>query len=374
MINAQFYSTINELVKRATTGAVSGVVDYTSFVDVGRKLSETTAADWKNAFWNEVVNKVSLTIDYVRSYNGAYADLVKGNSNGGVIELISHVFYNAKEAPFVDLKDGSTIDPFKINKPSIYADYYTDEVAWQYDITKSDTELKAAWKSPEEMDRIITSMFIDVANSRERDFETNRINMVNKLIVDSITTPEEADENKGATSYKLLTIYNTKMGTNLTAAQALYDADFMHFFVQAFNKVSKKLAKVSDKYNVKGTQGFTPESDQKKVIPVQVAEAIKTSTINAFNAQPAILEGVEEVPFWQNIDNELVITKDNSQDTTAPVIGLIFDKTFSVGEYRSLDTATSIYNPKGLYTNFFWSYKSRYIVNEHAASVVFLLA
>lgn len=379
MVNTNFYSTINELVNRASNGTVDEVVDYASFIDAGRKLTALSGNDLANNFVSELMNKIALSINTARAYTGKYKDLVKGTLDyGNTIEVIMNYFYDSQAAAFINLPDEASIDQYEIHKPKADVTYFVDSNAYTITRTISYKELKKAFTAPAAMDSFIQGIMTYVLNSNELARETGRINLVASLIVDLTGKEAATSADTPAQNYPLVTMYNELAGTQLTAEDALYNEAFVKYAVQTIKKVMGKTEIPSESYNSAGIKTFTPAESRHLYISSQLSAAMDTY-IRTDNYRPeySILTNYVDVPFWQNEKTPLVISSKGSGDeevSTAPVIGALFDF-YTLGEWVVHEQMnTSPFNARGEYWNTFLNVEVRYLKNNSATAVVFTLA
>ena len=378
-INNNFYQTLNELTTLYTTGDTSstvGIVDYDSFVDAGRQLAEMEITQLKNGFLDNLMNKVQLTVDTFRSYEPLMADMYKGSTRGGIVEILSHAFYNVRQAPFVNLQPSSDDSMIDFVKPQIEARYYVDENAWQLPISITDTQLRAAWRSPEAMDSFIQSQLGDVANSNNLHKEVNRINTINALINDTVANATRVTTLNTLGQYiDLLAIYNTTVTTPLTADNALQTPEFVRWAVSYINMFKRWMRQPSPNLNAGGIQTFTPMRDQKTKISTIFDNAIERSLWNLYRTEGAMLSDYEVIPYWQNskeADTVRVKPASGVASARSNVLAVVYD-TYALGEFTNLESVTSERNNKKLYTTYYYNYIMRYIRNENANFVVFTL-
>lgn len=376
MVNTSFYLTLNELVQRATKGTVAAVVDYASFVDAGKVLTAMSIQDLTNEFLSPLMNKVQKTINDNPSYQGALIDMYKGQLDYGVLETIMGNFYSMTQSTFdgKTIADGQTYtDQFKVNLPEKTVLYHTDSDSWELDITIRDTDLRGAFTSPNAMDAFISSIMIDVANSLEIAKESARLGVVASMITTASGKAENiTDETKGAVNYNLLAIYNDKFGTTLTTETCLNNDEFVRFAVATMKDIKALMAKPSNKFNAKDFMTFTPASKAKMKINSLFEKAIKVSVIDAFNMENAVLGGEYEVlPYWQNIDNRLVVATGEST-VSKSIIGVIYDDR-AIGEMVQLEATESTRNAKYKYTNYHFQENYMYWSNEYANFVIFTI-
>lgn len=379
-INNNFYATINELVHDFTTNdIVASVVDYKTFVDAGRTLQQLSGTDLANGFLTPLMNKVQLTIDTFRAYQSDLAEMYKGTTRGGVIEMITHLFYSARQAPFINLQNTNDDSMIDFVKPEIRAKYYTDENAYQFVISRTDTELRAAWDSPEAMDAFLQTIIGDIANSNELGKEVSRLGLLGGAISEVLNNANINSTTPKPTSQwvDLLGIYNTITGQTpaLTKQNALMDKDFVRWSVSFINEFKQWMRKPSSSLNLGGVVTFTPLEAQRTKISADFDAAIRRSLWQLYNRDGAMLSDYEVLPYWgyqSEPGNVGVYVDGQGSDLTGTVLACVYDD-YALGEYVNLESVTSERNNKKLYTTYYWNGIRRYIRNDNANFVVFTL-
>lgn len=387
-VNTNFYGVVNELFKRASSGTITNVVDYDTFISAGKALSSMTYADLQNTLITDIMNKVQKTIDDNPSYRGALVDMYAGKLDYGVLEIIVNDFYSATASVWdgATLETGQTYtDQFAVvNLPNQGAMYHTLSDSWGYDLTiRDDTDLKGIFDRPEKMDGFIRSTFISVSNTMEAHKEDNRLAVVARLIKACAgTTKNYTDENAPAKYYDLLAIYNTAKSTSLTVANCLLNNDFCSFVASVIRDVVKCAEKPSKSYNVTGSHvTFTPPEYRKLVLNGVFDKNLRRALIDAYNPEYGMIDfDYEVVPYWQNAADRMRVTTNatpaegqSAVTTYSPyVLGIFYDKR-ACGEMVQLDEVTTDRNGKRRYTNYHWQLNTMYWVNENANTVIFTI-
>lgn len=381
-VNNNFYAAINALVAKATGGTTAVITDYSSFIDAGKIITNITYTDLQNNFIAALMNRIALSINTARGYDGAYRELERGTLEyGNTIELIINKFYEAQAAPFVALADGYSVDQYVVAKPDVAANYYTKTDAYQIVITVQYDQLKKAWESPASMDSFIQGVIMYVMNSNELRREAGRIALVADLIVRDLGETAAATIDTPAQVYKLLTLYNAIAGVSLTADEALYNEEFIRFAVKTINMVAEKTKKVSKSYNNDAIMTFTRPEDRHLFVNSALVSALGAYVFpNSYNKDDQItLNDYINVPYWQAEDHPFTVKYADPTDgarelTTDPVLAVMCDR-YAVGEYvRKQDMRSSPFNAAGEYFNNFLNVEVAYVSCPSANSVVFTLA
>ena len=381
-VNANFYAMINELVARASSGTITGIVDYSTFIDAGKKIGDLAGTDFANAFNAALLNKIHLTLDTFRGYNDAYGDLVQGTMPAnGAIEIITQTLYETREAAFVSLIDGQTVDQYEIAKPSDIVEYYTEDQAYQIPITIQRAELIGAFKSPETMDAYLRKKVGAVVNSNRVARENGRIGLVASSIIEAASTSQATDADEPSRHYNLLKLYNDITGAGLTTSNCLYNAEFVRFAVGQIKVVLEKIKKFSNSYNEAGAYTFTPEDKKERHIYVNSRFA---SAMEVYirpepgDRRSILLEDYVNVPYWQNEDTPLQVNDvdplDDTKEITSPkTVAVVFDR-FALMEYLVFEhmLATPL-NARGEYYNNWMNVQTKFIKNKNANLVIFTI-
>lgn len=385
MVNNQFYATINSLTKYFTEGGSFGaVIDYHSFVDAGRVLQDMEPAQLHNGFLLPLMNKVQATVDTFRSYDPALPDMFQGESNFGVVEILTHTFYNTRQAPFIGLSNTTDDSMIDFKKPEIDVRYYDDTDAWQSYISVSDTELRGAWRSPEAMDGFIQSLLGDMANTNRLHREVARLNLLCAAVGDihsaelaAAGTVKISTANKTGRYIDLVAVYNDIYGEGtVTADTALNTPEFVRWAVSYVNQFRYWLEKPNERMNATGIKTFTPRADQRLKISSLFDSAIRRSLWSIYHTDGALLDDYEVLAYWQANDAADSILAGQAVEgginTPLRVAAVLYDN-YALMEYKDLESVSSERNNKKLYNTYYYNYTYRYLRNPNANFVMFTL-
>ena len=384
-VNDNFYKMINELVNRASSGTIDEIVDYSTFIDAGRKISALQGNDFTNAFNEEFMNKVHLTLDTFRGYDDAYQDMMQGMlPANGIIEIITSALYETREAPFANLVNDSSVDQYKIAKPKGKVEYFTKDVAYQIPLTIQRAELIGAFESPEKMDTYLRKCVGAIVNSNRVARENARIGLVADAIMKASKETEATSSDIPSRHYNLLKLYNDITGAGLTSDNCLYNAEFVRYAVGQIKVVMSKLKKYSNSYNEAGAYTFTPEDKSERHIYVN---SRFSSAMEVYirpepgDRRTILLDNYVDVPYWQCEDFPLQVqavdpddASDEPEEVLSPkTICVLFDR-FALMEYLCFESMeASPYNASGRYYNNFLNVQAKLVSNTNANLVIFTI-
>ena len=144
-------------------------------------------------------------------------------------------------------------------------------------------------------------------------------------------------------------------------------------------KHKKYLAAASQMYNGGEYVTFTPADKLKFITVADFAKDMETNLYSGtYHDEFVKLEGYEEVAFWQDAKNRMKIDTYIDVDGTptevknSNVVAVLFDDE-AAAVCNQNDRVTSIYNPRGEYTNYFYKWDALYMVDTLENAVVFAL-
>lgn len=389
-VNNNFYSTVNRLASYGLQGGtISEIVDYASFVDVGKTITDIGGEQLANNFMSNLANVLALVIDTHRSYIGKYSDIFRGSiSYGNTIQMIMDGFYDTQAAVFADLPaDGESVDQYVINRPTTNVRYYTDTNAYSIPVTVTRDQLRKAWRSPEEMDAFIRNNIIGaVLNANEYHREIGRINAVNSQIALALSTPHSPTNVINLQYVMFKTLPKWTVATFVEDAKKQFNEilinnpEIVRYIVSTIRHYSRAIESPSNLYNTEGITTFTPATGKRLYLLDRFAKAADALIYqNAFNPDYNKLDDYVTVNYWQNAADDISISADikynedagHTTDTSSNVIGVLFDE-YAVGEYLHSQTVDATpYNSRGKYWNYWLNVETELINNPFANTIVF---
>lgn len=381
----QIAAILNETINQEQIGE-SAVVneDLSNIVDVGRQLDANSI--FNNNFDNftkSLIDRIGKVIFVDRPYKGFAPDLQRdGWEYGAALQKVRCDLMDAEENKtwtLADLANGTTVDPFVINKPSISAKYYNNKSTFEVPITLGREQVKEAFASPTDMNRFFAMIENRIQMKQELSVDAMEMRVVNNLIANKIHAQHNV--------VNLLTDYNALYSTTLTVNNALTNSDFLKYAAKQIMLYKKYLSTASMLYNNDGYVTFTPESDLKMVVLSEFAKSLEVNLYSdTFNEEFVKLTGYVEIPYWQGSGSDNSFANHANINITAidpdsesfsvnqsGVIGVMFDRDAAMicnTNYRTV----SIFNPKGEYWNYFYKYDTMYMNDLAENCVVFVIA
>ena len=148
-------------------------------------------------------------------------------------------------------------------------------------------------------------------------------------------------------------------------------------------KYKKYVAQASSKYNAGNYITFTPADKLKFIANTEFAKAMDAYLYaDTYHNEFVELNGYNEVPFWQGSgtadEDRLTIDVSVDVDGTATevkntgVLAVMFDDEAAAVCNENYRT-TSIYNPRGEYTNYFYKYDAMFMNDVEENCIVFTI-
>ena len=198
--------------------------------------------------YDPVINAISQvltrTIFSIRPYNAKFGMLRKTSEQwGNHVRKLNPLDGELEDDQRFDLTDGSSVDPWKINKPNVLQTNFYGESTYQRSVTIFKDQLDTAFKGPDEFGSFISMILQNIYDQIEQVHEsTARMTIGNKM----------ASSIHGNNSVQLLTAYNTQTGLNLTDETVYQPANFRAFAQWSFaflNDLASKMTERSALYH-----------------------------------------------------------------------------------------------------------------------------
>lgn len=385
----QIATALNNTFNKQQLGLTAVVnEDLSNIVDIGKEIAgtDTFGAENFDSFTRDLIDQVGKIMFVDRTYTSQAPNILKdGWEYGSILEKVRCELPDAQDNATWDLfnypKTGGAAypDPFELSKPDVKAKFFNSKTTYEVPITLTVDQVKEAFQSAAQM-----SSFIAMIENRI----AMKMTLCNDaLIMATIDNLIGQKLNSGKNVVNLITLYNAAKpagASNVTAATALQDKEFLRFASKTIGMYKKYLAGASALYNEGGYVTFTPADRLKFVANTEFAKALDSYLYSdTYNEEFVKLGGYDEVAYWQGsgTSNGDRLTIDVSVDVEGTatrvkntgVVAVMFDDEAAAvcnQNYR----VTSIYNPRGEYTNYFYKWDAMYMNDTLENAVVFTIA
>lgn len=385
----QIATALNNTFNKQQLGLTAVVnEDLSNIVDIGKEIAgtDTFGADNFDSFTRDLIDQVGKIMFVDRTYTSQAPNILKdGWEYGSILEKVRCELPEAQDNATWDLfnypvSGGAAYpDPFELSKPDVKAKFFNSKTTYEVPITLTVEQVKEAFQSASQM-----SSFIAMIENRI----AMKMTLCNDaLIMATIDNLIGQKLHSGKNVINLITLYNAAKpagASNVTAATALQDKEFLRFASKTIGMYKKYLAGASALYNEGDYVTFTPADRLKFVANTEFAKALDSYLYSdTYNEEFVKLGGYEEVAYWQGsgtsngdrltIDVSIDVNGTATEVKNTGVVAVMFDDEAAAvcnQNYR----VTSIYNPRGEYTNYFYKWDAMYMNDTLENAVVFTIA
>lgn len=380
----QIYDIVNAATREAIGESAVVNEDLSNIVDVGDAILNARSLD---KYVAALVDHIGRVIFVNRPYQGDAPSVLRdGWEYGAVLEKIASDMPEAVESETWNLVDGASYDMNIFTQPNVYAKFYNKKTAFEIDRSICDIQVKSGFSGAPQQDAFISMLFNEVDKSA-----TVKTSEIIKRTISNFAGETFYDYNSGGTytgagntrCVNLLSLYNTKYSKSLSAADAIYDPDFIRFAVFTMNMYRARIKSMSTLFNIGGKARFTPADSLHFILLADFKAAADVFLQSGtFNEQYTALPNAETVPYWQgsgtaygwdSVSSINVTTADGHSVSASGIIGVMFDHD-ALGVCNPERRVNSHYNGKGEFTNYFYKFESQYFNDLNENFIVFYVA
>lgn len=374
---------LNAIHSQVTGSAQLAPTDVSSFISV----AQATLKAGYDPVINAISQVVGRTIFSIRPYNARFKGLQMDSQKWGAITrkiAISDKAFEDNEA--FNLVDGSSVDPWIVNKPEVLQlNYYGfDTYCKSFTIFKD--QLDSAFKGPEEFGSFMTMVTQNALDMLEQAKESMARLALDNFIAGKINASNGV--------IHLLTEYNQDVGGSFTATTIKDPANFPAFIKWAYARIATLTNMMTERSQLfqiqvtgKELTRHTPFDRQRVYLLNWLLNNIDARVLaETYNYKFLEFADVEAVNFWQSIQTPdainilpVVLQNDGTLDSPASavnqsaVMGVIFDEDAMGITLQNEEVAVSPYNPRGSYWVEYHKATMRYYNDFSEKGIVLLL-
>ena len=369
----QIYELVNTTVAEAIGRQDVTRLDAQGLISVGDVVLSSSANT--EAFLNTLAQRIGRTIYRFRAYNNKFKDMVISDMQwGAILQKIKVKMPDAVSDPTYSLANGESVDHYTVSKPAVTQKLFVTRSPYMFKITVQRETLREAFLSPEAMGSFISLIFGEVRNAIELALESlGRLTLCGAM----------SEISQGTQIVRLVTAYNDERGLTgddaLTAATAIYNADFLRYAIYRINTTIDMIQDMSTLYN----DGTVPTFTNKENLKIRVLSGFqrRLETVveyAAFHDQFTSVDGqYSTINFWQGEKAPSNVSvkrpSDGENFTEDYVIACVHDRD-AFGIYQIDETVlTTPVNAAGQYYNQFWHEKQGRFVDTSENLVIFTL-
>lgn len=377
----QIYALVNSVTNEVLGKTDLINEDLTNVVDLGTEIYNANAVD---NYVKSLVNHIGKVIFVNRPYSGKVPSvLMDGWEFGSVLEKITAEIPTAQENESWELTDGKEYKQDIFYKPTVTAKFFNSKVTFEVPLSITERQVKESFSNATQLNGFLSMLYDAVDKSMTIKTDALIMRTINNMIV---TTFENEPSNGFARAINLLSLYNTKFGQTLTAANAIYDRDFIRFASYQIALYSDRLATISTLFNVGGKTRYTDKNNLHVVLLSDFAKGANTYLYSdTFHNDFVKLPSAETVPFWQGSGVNYDFTDISTIKTTktvegkpvnttiSGVLGVMFDRN-ALGVANLGKRVTSNYNAKAEFFNNYYKFDAGYFNDTNENFIVFYIA
>ena len=387
---------VNEAYKMTTGTEDINILDTSSVVDVGKELLDGS----HNQFLPNLVSLIMGQIIVDRTLDKGYnkIDILRREYEyGSILEKITLDIPEAEDDPRFTLKDGDSVDQYKIKLAKATAKFFENSVAKQITQTIFTDRLKDAFMNENRLNAFISAIYTQIYNRIVID----DVNLTMSVITNHIGAVLNHDipdkdykNNSTARAVNLLKSYNEQFGTDLKPEKALTTPEFLRYSALVMTNYISYMQAPSVIYNISGKMKFTP----KDLLHIVLLSDFKNAFTmylesDTYHKELISLPKSESIVQWQGsgtaeendsisksvLERSTIKVKANIGNNKTEdieitgVLGVMFDHEAD-GIYNAQEKITSSYNANGDYTNYFYKYRKSFFNDFAENFVVFFIA
>ena len=381
----QLSTVLNSIVQQATGQKVQQVTNTAEFVSV----AQTALKTGYDPVLQAVSQVLSRTIFSIRPYTRKFGGLMVSNQQfGNIVRKLNIADKDWENDSRFELTDGSGVDMYKVNKPTILQTNFYGANVFEKSLTIFKDQLDCAFSSPDEFGRFVSMTMTNASDMIEQAHE----NLARATLANFIGGKISGD---AASVIHLLTEYNTITGlaTPLTAETVYQPANFKPFMQWVYSRVASLSSLMTERtqkfhINVTGKEisRHTPVNKQKVYLYAPARYQTETMVLaDVYHDNFLRMADNETVNFWQSIDKPdeinvqpVYLQTDGTLKTgealnKANIFGVMFDEEAAGYTVVNQWSAPTPFNVKGGYSNIFWHFTDRYWNDFTENGVVLLL-
>lgn len=369
----QLSTVLNSIVQQATGKQAQQVTNTVEFVSVAQMALKTGYDPVLQA----ISQVLSRTIFSIRPYTRKFGGLMVTNQQfGNIVRKLNIADKDWENDSRFELTDGSAVDMYKVNKPTILQTNFYGANVFEKSLTIFKDQLDCAFSSPDEFGRFVSMTMTNASDMIEQAHE----NLARATLANFIGGKISGDT---ASVIHLLTEYNTITGleTPLTAETVYQPANFKPFMQWVYSRVASLSSLMTERtqkfhINVTGKEisRHTPINKQKVYLYAPARYQTETMVLaDVYHDNFLRMADNETVNFWQSIDkpDEInvqpvylqangTLKTDGSPVNKKGIFGVMFDEEAAGYTVVNQWSAPTPFNVKGGYSNIFWHFTDRY--------------
>lgn len=385
----QVYTLVNTLTQEYIGDSAVVNEDLSNIVDIG---SRTVNLDNLDKYVRSLIDQIGKIVFVNRPYSGTTPSLyMDGWEYGAIMEKVTYDdLPEAEENLSWELEDGRSYDPNIFTAPKVSAKFFSKKVTYDIPMSFAERQVKSAFQNATQLNSFFSMIETAIGNSMTVKIDSLAMSALNYMIG---LTIHSANQNR---AINLLTLYNTgrPSGEQATAANAIYNPEFIRFASYIIGLYAKRLGRLSKLFNDGAKERFTPSDRMNMILLAEFESAAATYLYSdTYHDDYVRLPKADTVPYWQGtglaydfastskIDVAInVKTIEEEQEVTRKVtvaqtgiLGVLFDR-YAVGVANLDRRVTANYNGRAEFFNNWYKFDAGYFNDPNENFIVFYVA
>lgn len=388
MKTTQVYQLVNDATREILGETAILQEDLSNVVDIGDTIENMDKYD---DYTKSLLNKIGKSVYVNRPYYGSVPSILRdGWEFGSILEKISMEMPEATENESWELEPGQSYDPNIFYKPVVRVKLWNDQVTFEVPISIAEKQVKQSFHSATELNAFVSMLYNEIDKSMTVKLDSLIMRLINNMIGETIYNEFGSDSlssGSGVRAVNLLYEYNQSVAQadQLTAAEAITNADFIRFASYKMGLYVGRMGKITNLYNIGGESRFTPR-DYLRIVYLDEFKAAAGvylyDAANQFNNENIKLPEAETVPCWQATGTDFAFattsrinirTASGHNVDASGILGIMFDRDALAVCCEDRRT-TSNYNAKAEFYNNWAKWDAKYICDTNENFVVFFIA
>ena len=376
----QIYEIVNSLTQQYIGESQVVETDLSNVVDIGKSVMDLSRLD---NYVRSLVDHIGKVVFVNRAYRGKTPSLyMDGWEYGAILEKITYDgLPEAQKNDSWDLQDGVSYDPNIFYKPTVSAKFFNSKNTFDIPMSFAERQVKSAFSSRTQLNAFFSMIENTIQKSMTVKMDQMSEQAINNMIALTIKS------NNANRAVNLLSRYNTQYGQSLTAANAIYDADFVRYAAYVMGLYKERLQRLSQLFNEGGKERFTAGDKLHTILLSEFNEAAGVYLYSdTWHNEYVKLPKAETVPYWQgsgtgydfaSTSSINIIPNTGATTETAVsqsgILGVMFDRE-ALGIFNLDQRVTTNYNGRAEFYNNWYKFDAGYFNDPNENFIVFYVA
>ena len=370
----QVYTLLNTVTQEVTGQTNLVQEDLSNIIDVGSAIFSATSVD---NYVKSLMNKVGKVIAVNRPYKPPYPNIKRDSwEYGSVLQKLRCAIPDAEENPSWQLTAGQGSNQFLFYPPSVSQQFWNTKSTYDISMSFTEMQVKESFNSASEMQAFLGMIENAIQTSKTIKEKSLAERAINNFIGTKIAASNGI--------VHLVTDYNNTHSTTITAADAVYDPDFLRYASVQIMMFKDRLKDASNLFNMGTIPTFTPSEYLHIVMNAEFALSIEAYMMaDTYHDNLVSLPGYEKVNFWQGTGNTApysfanttsinIKTSASTEVNKSYIVGIMFDRD-AIMLANENDRVTTAYNAKQEFINNFYKFDISLFNDTAENGIIFIL-